>query len=107
MTNLTKSQIQKISFLNQCLKSTKSEKITIGVIGGTKSYNELLSITRFLEIEKKIEVIYLNDTIFDNGCEFNIISIDEIEERPKVIISHNPKGDGWIEELEKNGLFIK
>ncbi len=39
MTNITKSQIQKISFLNECLKSSKSEKIVMGVIGSIKSYS--------------------------------------------------------------------
>lgn len=78
MTNLTKSQIQKILFLNECLKSSKSEKITIGVIGGVKSYNEWFSIIHHLGVGDKVKAIYLNDTIFDNGYEFNIISIDEM-----------------------------
>jgi hypothetical protein len=91
MTNLTKSQIEKISFLNECLKSSKSEKITIGVIGGIKSYDEWFSIIHYLGISDKVKVVYLDDTRLENGCEFNIVSIDEIEKIPKIIISHNPK----------------
>jgi hypothetical protein len=103
---LTKSQIQKIISLNECLKSNRSEKIKIGVIGSVESYDEWFSIIHLLGVDKIVEVIYLDSTRFENGHQFNIISIDEAEQRPQILISHNPKTDGWIEELLPNENII-